>query len=133
MRISDWSSDVCSSDLLDGLRHVELNPVAGRHQNLLDHRKDHRIEDELRRMGRALEQGTEALGPLAIEAAPAEGRCRKDRIKNGFERGNGSDRQSIGNSAIALGSEMHGPGRIGEDERVAGIHWALPETGTAPG
>src|SRR3546814_20943908 len=27
MRISDWSSDVCSSDLLAGIRHVQ--PVAG--------------------------------------------------------------------------------------------------------
>src|SRR3546814_4592546 len=115
MRISDWSSDVCSSDLLDGLRHVELNPVAGRHQNLLDHRKDHRIEDELRRMGRALEQGTEALGPLAIEAAPAEGRCRNDRIKIGFERGNGSDRQSIGNRSEEHTSELQSLMRISYD------------------
>src|SRR3546814_3429898 len=83
MRISDWSSDVCSSDL-------------------------------------------EALGPLAIEAAPAEGRCRKDRIKIGFERGNGSDRQSIGNDAIALGAELIGPGRLGAAERDEVIHRPLP-------
>src|SRR3546814_19416204 len=77
-------------------------------------------------MGRALEQGTEALGPLAIEAAPAEGRCRKDRIKIGFERGNGSDRQSIGNDAIALGAELLGPGRLGAAARDEVIHTPLP-------
>src|SRR3546814_7187199 len=29
MRISDWSSDVCSSDLMKGIRH--LHPVSGGH------------------------------------------------------------------------------------------------------
>src|SRR3546814_16983354 len=29
MRISDWSSDVCSSDLRDSVAHEEIDPFAG--------------------------------------------------------------------------------------------------------
>src|SRR3546814_16187817 len=69
---------------------------------------------------------TDTPFPYTTLFRSAEGRGRKDRIKIGFERGNGSDRQSIGNDAIALGAELIGPGRLGAAERDEVIHRPLP-------
>src|SRR3546814_16041872 len=37
MRISDWSSDVCSSDLIEGNRHVEALRVVGGRGTIVHH------------------------------------------------------------------------------------------------
>src|SRR3546814_2698713 len=78
MRISDWSSDVCSSDLLaldlppqQRLRRPELGDVA-----------DHREHDPETASGRGMQQGTQlaAQQGRAVEAdadrAPAHRRIR---------------------------------------------------------
>src|SRR3546814_7326550 len=89
MRISDWSSDVCSSDLaldrrpkimvtvgilgervgvyLDGLGEIERDAVAVRRQDAFSEREDRAVHDE--RAGRrcAGQQTPEPLGPRSEE------------------------------------------------------------------
>src|SRR3546814_4515923 len=94
MRISDWSSDVCSSDLLDApLRHlegehhvggdgdegddgkapVEHHPEDAAGQRDLDEGRDDveggEVQQELDALGAAVDGATEAAGlPLHVEA-----------------------------------------------------------------
>src|SRR3546814_6869382 len=98
MRISDWSSDVCSSDLVDeifdladrpaphvlvAVRHlrrrtgmnrdrlsgVELDAVAPRREDGLDDGEDGRMLDQRGGTFRASEQPPEPLGRRAVETA----------------------------------------------------------------
>src|SRR3546814_295690 len=46
MRISDWSSDVCSSDLLDRVGAFRFEPVAGAQANALDDQVPEEVKEE---------------------------------------------------------------------------------------
>src|SRR3546814_13626422 len=80
MRISDWSSDVCSSDLLDD-------------------GEDGRMLDQRGGTFRASEQPPEPLGRRAVETALAKRSARERAGKIGIERGDRLGRKRIGNDA----------------------------------
>src|SRR3546814_9032540 len=90
MRISDWSSDVCSSDLLDLRRQavaerllaLDLPPQQRLRRLELGDVADHREHDPETASGRGMQQGTQlaAQQGRAVEAdadrAPAHRRIR---------------------------------------------------------
>src|SRR3546814_8856530 len=63
MRISDWSSDVCSSDLIAGqmLEHGDIDRLGRRAQ--------HRLVGRLGEVGQKLVERAEARGRIAPEQA----------------------------------------------------------------
>src|SRR3546814_15751007 len=77
MRISDWSSDVCSSDLLDR--------VAPGREDSVDEAHDGRVLDKTFNRRRALQQATEAFCPRAVESALAERRGGKTRLEGSID------------------------------------------------
>src|SRR3546814_1261182 len=99
MRISDWSSDVCSSDLFEDLERIEQHP--GRvEQHIADPAAeddaDRRVKDEIvgmalghRRAG--LFEQLEQIPPADEDAAdigeriPAQDRVPANREQNGIE------------------------------------------------
>src|SRR3546814_15660702 len=94
MRISDWSSDVCSSDLLDD-------------------GEDGRMLDQRGGTFRASEQPPEPLGRRAVETALAKRSARERAGKIGLERGDRLGRKRIGNNAPSFAQEVHGPVCLG--------------------
>src|SRR3546814_1861442 len=61
MRISDWSSDVCSSDLLDRLGKIELDSLAPVAERQLGEIEDRRVHDKIGHVRRSDQQTPEAL------------------------------------------------------------------------
>src|SRR3546814_11802971 len=113
MRISDWSSDVCSSDLFEDLERIEQHP--GRvEQHIADPAAeddaDRRVKDEIvgmalghRRAG--LFEQLEQIPPADEDAAdigeriPAQDRVPANREQNGIaaeEIGRASRRERVG-------------------------------------
>src|SRR3546814_5171093 len=81
MRISDWSSDVCSSDLLG---RMELHAACALHQRLQDHRRERirlrcqKTVESAERFGVMRQIAKDLLGQHALEH-PEIGRasCRE--------------------------------------------------------
>src|SRR3546814_9168491 len=94
MRISDWSSDVCSSDLL--------------HRAKLDHPADAAFEevgalglvdeDAVDQFGRKLLEGDRAVGPCGRYLAAVEGRKAQGRAEP-------AHRQLVGIALEAVGRD----------------------------
>src|SRR3546814_5363513 len=75
MRISDWSSDVCSSDLMGDARSivmVQIGPDQGRvsAEDALCYMSRHGVHGELRRVERGHEAPEEILEEMAKDIAP---------------------------------------------------------------
>src|SRR3546814_3621337 len=76
MRISDWSSDVCSSDLGEGLRRPFSEVVANAGDQIPPPRDRTAVQDfEIGRLGRAVDTLAFAAQPDAVDvgADPAQG------------------------------------------------------------
>src|SRR3546814_1991478 len=98
MRISDWSSDVCSSDLLDR--------VAPGLEDSVDVAHDGRVLDKTFNRRRALQQATEALCPWAVESALAERRGGKTRMEGSIDLFDARSRLDIPQDAEAVLSQL---------------------------
>src|SRR3546814_5275898 len=85
MRISDWSSDVCSSDLLakaiarDGRQFLDETPTPTAHdlQSLTGRGVQARIDGEVVRIGKAEMFGRDGIADLSTEMAAAIERLRE--------------------------------------------------------
>src|SRR3546814_17934043 len=97
MRISDWSSDVCSSDLLEALHRVG-GSLSGTAELLL-----HLAEDDLLRAERVarLDQRLDLLLLLLREghARAAEGRDALDRVVERLAQR--SEERRVGNECVS--------------------------------
>src|SRR3546814_13362992 len=100
MRISDWSSDVCSSDLLVRRRHLEAD---------MQEAKSARLED-LRAVGAAIE--AVHIPGLLLE----EGRVRTEHRVPVLEAA--ISEHAVGKSVLALG--IAGIGPVGIIVMIAG-------------
>src|SRR3546814_2909393 len=83
MRISDWSSDVCSSDLADvgvvaARADVEQQLLAG----IVEHRRDHR---DVRQVGAAVVGGVQRVDVTRPHGRPVLADHRLDRLAHGAE------------------------------------------------
>src|SRR3546814_15336966 len=109
MRMSDWSSEVCSSDLLGGVSELEQHPIdpVERFGNFLDHqhvigeigkpgRADHAGEDrEVEGGGGAAAEA--GLKPLSIvRGEPREAARHRHVAAGAVEIGRASRRASVG-------------------------------------
>src|SRR3546814_13054654 len=104
MRISDWSSDVCSSDLLD--RNV-LERMTAPLEHLLRNAIVHGIESPDRRASR----GKPAAGQIRINLRPEDTHLHLDV----HDDGGGLDFDAIGATAIKRGT-MAQDAEIGDHE-----------------
>src|SRR3546814_3951786 len=114
MRISDWSSDVCSSDLRRNLRRRHRRVPAGKGTGQRD---DHRIPRRARGeiaadQHRRLEEGAgEALEEMAVDLGPdpadpdriGGGRCERDRHAVGTDEPRPGDEGAL----LSRSSEEH--------------------------
>src|SRR3546814_19012478 len=104
MRISDWSSDVCSSDLEDlllrGIHRRRVEPELEIHRDA-EQDRDHADRDEMRR--REIEQ------PEQVERGQRIG-CRQlldpqhERLMAHFDRQNRTEVGRVGDECVSKGS-----------------------------
>src|SRR3546814_6150283 len=117
MRISDWSSDVCSSDLADGIERVEIvrddehrqaQRVAQRADEVVElagadriepcgrliEEKDRRVESERTRDAGALAHPAGKIG--RIKRPGARRQSRQPDLEKGDVRGEGERKRSAG-------------------------------------
>src|SRR3546814_6643995 len=74
MLISDWSSDVCSSDLKPDLMKVEADRNLGRRGPVIDRRSREKANSKLRRWNnlRGLRSGNSRRGLVGVETKIAD-------------------------------------------------------------
>src|SRR3546814_16353122 len=112
MRISDWSSDVCSSDLLRAYRG--RGQPAGRGQiSILDQRHDRRHAERVRRrrdrdegklvarLGRLAQGARSRNGAGDARARAGQGQAQGDRGRAGALRAGRSDERRVGKAGVS--------------------------------
>src|SRR3546814_5252217 len=94
MRISDWSSDVCSSDLLVLARTALVDPRQALAPPLQADLPDHRLAHHLRRLRHLVVEGVEREEILALGLRREEARQIAVGVVPLDQRAAGRDRKS---------------------------------------